>query len=232
MLIAEDLTIGQRGQPTAVRRASLRVDKGEIVGIIGSNGSGKSEVVQGIVGLLPILSGTVHFEGRAIHRLAAHRIAKSGVSFVPEGRHIFTGLSVAENLQVPTARAKRRSLDEEIWERFPVLQRYWRQSASSLSGGEQQQLAIARALVTDPKAIILDEPSAGLSPVLVEAVYSILHDLKKDKGILVVEQLANLILPWADRIYVMRAGQIVFEGVPDDVSEPDRLRDLYLGAGG
>jgi ABC-type branched-subunit amino acid transport system ATPase component len=230
LLSVNNVSIGFPHRPLAVQEATLRIEPGEFVGILGTNGSGKSELVQGIAGLIPVRSGTITLDGKVLSGKSCPYITRNGVALVPEGRHVFTDLTVLENLEVTLPRRERELLDG-IWERFPILHERADQLAGALSGGEQQQLAIGRALLMKPSLLLLDEPSAGLSPRLVNVVYDKLAEATRDMAVVVVEQVASLLLHRVDRLYVMRAGRIVKECLPAELEDPVTLRQLYFGAG-
>jgi branched-chain amino acid transport system ATP-binding protein len=233
MLRLENVSIGYPHRPLAVFDATMEVGPGEFIGILGTNGSGKSELVQGIAGLIPVQSGVISLDRHQLSGRTCSHITKHGIALVPEGRHVFTELTVRENLDVTLPRGG-STLLETIWEQFPILEERSGQLASSLSGGEQQQLAIARALLMRPRALLLDEPSAGLSPRLVTLVYDTLAKLiqaSNDLAIIVVEQVATLLVNRIDRAFVMRAGRIVKESAPEELSDPLELRRLYFGEG-
>jgi branched-chain amino acid transport system ATP-binding protein len=229
LLEVDEISVGYPGRPLAVQSASLRAEVGELVAVIGTNGSGKSELIQAIAGLIPVTAGTVALDGRRLERMPAHRIARAGVALVPEGRHVFADLTVLDNLKVAVSRRVASQRVPEILEQFPILEERKGYRAGALSGGEQQQLAIGRALLMSPSVLLLDEPSAGLSPLLVTAVYEKLERLKASMAVVVVEQVANLVLPRADRVYVMRAGRVVKEATPQELSDPEELQYLYFG---
>jgi branched-chain amino acid transport system ATP-binding protein len=231
MLSLAGVSIGHPHRPLAVRDATMHVGPGEFVGIIGTNGSGKSELVQGIAGLIPVQEGRIALNDRRLDGLSAHRLATSGVALVPEGRHVFVELTVRENLEVAVPRRKRH-LIAGVLQRFPILTERADQPAGALSGGEQQQLAIARALLMEPEVILLDEPSAGLSPLMVNLVYEQLEQSRGSMAIVVVEQVASLLMHRVDRLYVMRAGRIVKHARPEELSDPMELRRLYFGESG
>jgi branched-chain amino acid transport system ATP-binding protein len=222
------------GRIRAVRNVSLHVEQGEIVGLLGPNGAGKTTTLAAIAGALSPASGSIHLEGNLITGLAPEQIVRRGVALVPEGRHIFATLSVAENLAIGAAtRARDTILDEDIEReltRFPVLRRYYRSNAGKLSGGEQQQLVIARALLSRPRLLLLDEPSLGLSPVLVDVIFDTIAELR-DSGItvLLVEQNAARAIEIADRCYVLRTGAVVAEAGRGEL-HPDELGAIYLGS--
>jgi branched-chain amino acid transport system ATP-binding protein len=219
----------------ALRGISLEVNQGEIVGVVGPNGAGKSTTLMATMGVVRPTSGSVTFEGRSLVGLAPERIVKQGLSLVPEGRRILATLTVAENLRlgatVRTDRAAVKADLEEIFERFPILKTYADTTAGRLSGGEQQQLAIARALLSRPRLLLLDEPSLGLAPLMLDLVFEVLQQLK-DEGttILLVEQNANRTLELADRTYVLRTGAIELEGTRDELLRRADFEAAYLGA--
>ena len=223
------------GQLAAVRGVTVNVERGEIVCIVGPNGAGKSTTLQTIAGALSPAAGDIRLGGRSIVGEAPENIARMGVSLVPEGRHVFTQLSVEENIRLGSQMRKDRDGIEEDFERmmvsFPFLRDRLATTGGKLSGGEQQQLVIARALMTNPKIILLDEPSLGLAPIVVDKVYEILLGLR-DAGItlLVVEQSTHRALENADRVYVLRSGEIVLHGKSAELTDED-LEAAYFGYG-
>ena len=235
MLNVTDLHISY-GSIGAVRGVALEVAEGEAVGIIGPNGAGKSSTLKAIVGLLRPKAGSIELDGEPLVGQRPDSIVRRGVALVPEGRQIFGTLTVAENLRL--GRAIRRNgadLDSEldrVLELFPVLRQYYRSSAGKLSGGEQQQLAIARALILNPRLLLLDEPSLGLAPRIVELVFEVLERLRSQgTTILLVEQIAARTIAFADRTYILRTGQIMFSGSRAELQQRDDLADLYMGFG-
>lgn len=228
MLKLENVSIGHPHRPLAVREATMSIGPSEFVGVLGTNGSGKSELVQGIAGLIPIQQGTVTLDGRAVRSTRTFGRERERVALVPEGRHVFTDLTVRENLELVVSR-RRRDLIPTMLERFPILQERSRALAGTLSGGEQQQLAIARSLLMEPSVLLLDEPSAGLSPLMVKAVYDLLDQVRKTMAIVVVEQVASLLLSRVDRLHVMSGGRIVHGVRPEELADPLVLRRLYFG---
>ncbi len=233
MLTVEHLSV-QYGRIRALRDVSMRVDAGEIVGLLGPNGAGKTTTLSAIAGLLPLAGGRVTLDGKDVSGTSPEAMVRQGVALVPEGRHIFGTLSVADNLRVgATVRRDRAAVQGDIERelvRFPVLRRYYRTDAGKLSGGEQQQLAIARALVSRPRLLLLDEPSLGLSPVLVDVVIDAIQALRDDGlTILLVEQNATRAVEVADRCYVLRTGSMVAEARRGEL-HPDELGAIYLGA--
>jgi branched-chain amino acid transport system permease protein len=235
LLAVHDLTV-HYGNLAAVQGVSIEVAPGELVGLIGANGAGKSTTLGTIAGFLTPTSGTVELEGRSLVGQTPERIVRRGIALVPEGRRIFGTLSVAENLQLGmTAIGDRALVDEtleDVLERFPVLRRYYRSSAAKLSGGEQQQLAIARGLLSRPRLLLLDEPSLGLAPLMVDIVFDTLAQLREaGTTILLVEQNAAATVELADRTYVLTTGRLVRSGTRDELmARPDFVSE-YLGVG-
>jgi branched-chain amino acid transport system ATP-binding protein len=221
-------------QVPAVREASLAVGMGEIVSIVGSNGAGKSTVLRAISGVVHPIGGSIVLEGRRIDQLEPHQVARMGIAHVPEGRRIFPHLTVEENLWmggliVPSRRQIEANL-RAVFELFPILAERRRQLGGTLSGGEQQMLAIGRALVSDPKLLLLDEPSLGLAPKIVDAVFDVIASLhRQERTVLLVEQNAYLSLEVADRAYVLEAGRIVLEGRARDLIDHPHVKRAYLG---
>jgi branched-chain amino acid transport system ATP-binding protein len=221
------------GNIRAVDGASLRVETGELVAIIGSNGAGKSTTLKAISGLLRPRSGAIVYDGRDITDLSTDRIVALGISHCPEGRHIFGRLTVRENLvlggvQRPAAEARRDI--ELVGDTFPRLRDRMKQAGGTLSGGEQQMLAIARALMSKPRLLLLDEPSLGLAPLMVEHIFEVIDGLKREGlTILLVEQNVHHALDAADRAYVMEAGRITLEGPAGSLRHDPRIEQSYLG---
>jgi branched-chain amino acid transport system ATP-binding protein len=234
LLEVENLSVFY-GSIEALRGISLRVELGEVVTLIGANGAGKSTTLRTISGLLQPKRGSIRFAGQAIQGWAPHRVVKCGLVQVPEGREIFANLTVDENLQLAAYlrkdRAAIRSDRERALELFPRIRERLRQQAGTLSGGEQQMLAIARALVAKPKLLMLDEPSLGLAPQLVQSIFQVIGDINREgTTILLVEQNANMALRVASRAYVIEVGQIRMEGSAKDLAASDEVRKAYLGA--
>jgi branched-chain amino acid transport system ATP-binding protein len=230
-LEVRDLHVAYGGVP-AVRGLSLTVGSGEIVGLIGPNGAGKSTTLHAITGLVPAFAGDVIFDGSSIRGRAPERIATAGIALVPEGRRLFAELTVEENLRLGLA-ARREpggaEAVEETLELFPALRESRRRPAGVLSGGQQQQLAIGRALVSAPSILLLDEPSLGLAPTIVDVVFATLVGIR-DRGIavLLVEQRAQRTVALADRTYVIANGELRLLLTPDDAADTDRMVAAYL----
>jgi branched-chain amino acid transport system ATP-binding protein len=233
MLTIRDLTV-HYGRVLAVQGISLEVARGEVVGLIGPNGAGKSTMLSALTGLVRPTAGLITFEQQRLVGLAPEQIVRLGISLVPEGRRIFQTLTVAENLLLGTSARSKADPDalESMLTRFPVLRMYYRASAGRLSGGEQQQLAIARALLARPRLLLLDEPSIGLAPKAIDIVFETLTALREEgTTILLVEQNARRTVAFADRTYVLRAGTVVFSGGREEFVGSDAVADLYLGVG-
>lgn len=230
MLSVENLTV-RYGAVEAVRDVSLRVDEGETVALVGPNGAGKTSVLNAIVGLVPS-TGRVVFGGRELAGLRTESIVRQGIALVPEHRRLFRNLTVRENLELGgTLGGDEGGQRERLLERFPILAARVDQQAGYLSGGEAQQLAIARALMARPKLLLLDEPSLGLAPRLVEEVFGLVAELREQgMTILLVEQNAYMALEVSDRAYVMRTGELEAERVASELLDEDALLRTYLGA--
>ena len=218
----------------AVRGISIAVEEGEIVTLIGANGAGKSTTLRTISGLKRPSSGTIEFAGERIDTVAPDQITKFGIAHVPEGRHVFPFMSVVENLEIGaylrTNKAAINKSYEEVFEHFPRLRERRNQQAGTLSGGEQQMLAMGRALMTDPKLILMDEPSLGLSPIMCREIAKIIRDLHQlGRTIVLVEQNARLALALAQKGYVMETGTIALQGPAKDLRENDDVKNTYLG---
>ena len=222
------------GDAPALWDVSLEVGDGELVAVVGPNGSGKTTLINAIAGLLPVRGGTLRFGGEDLTRLAAHEVSSRGIAIVPEGRRLFTGMTVEENLEIgcyaPGVRATLRARLEHVYAIFPLLRARRRQAAGTLSGGEQQMAAIGRALMAAPRLLLLDEPSLGLSPAIVDHVFEVIVELHRaGTAVLLVEQNVAKALAVADRAYVLSEGRIVSAGPPARLLvEPD-IRGVYLG---
>jgi branched-chain amino acid transport system ATP-binding protein len=223
------------GSVQAIRNVSFIVGKGEIVTLIGANGAGKSTILRAISGVVRTGTGSIAHAGKSISGLPSHRIARLGIAHVPEGRGVFANMSVRENLEMGGYTRSSRKEMEESFERvfglFPRLAERTNQLAGTLSGGEQQMLAIGRGLVQRPDLLLLDEPSMGLSPVLVSEIFRMIGEINRTgTTILLVEQNASMALAIADRAYVLEAGEIALEGKASDLREDPKVRAAYLGA--
>lgn len=221
------------GAISALRDADLTVGAGEVVGLIGPNGAGKTTLLGSIAGLLRAETGTVRFDGADISRAQPEKILRAGLALVPEHRRIFTDMTVEENLKIggiTTSASDRSELLAEMADLFPVLREKWDVAAGYLSGGEAQQLAIARALMSKPKLIMMDEPSLGLAPILVDQIFELIDTLRaQGRTILVVEQNATRMLHAADRAYVLRSGEMVASGTGGELLERSDLFDIFVG---
>ena len=234
MLEIRDLNV-HYGAIHALKGISLTVGDGELVSLIGANGAGKTTTLHTISGLLKATSGSITLDGADLQKVPANTIINLGLAHVPEGRHVFASMTVEENLKMGayTLRdAKRVAANmEKVYGHFPRLQERRRQLAGTLSGGEQQMLATGRALMTDPKMVLMDEPSMGLSPILVKEIFKIIRELHESGiTILLVEQNAKMALSVSDRAYVLETGSISMEGPAAQLAEDDRVRKAYLGA--
>jgi branched-chain amino acid transport system ATP-binding protein len=235
LLEVRDLRVAY-GQVEAVRGVSLAVEEGRIVALIGPNGAGKTSLLSALAGLVPPAGGTVRLGGRDVTGLPAHRAVAAGLSLVPEGRAILGRMTVEENLRLAgelrRPRAEVEAALQEQYARFPVLgERRW-SLAGTLSGGEQQMLAFARALVARPRILLLDEPSMGLSPLLVARIFETVQGIHREgRTILLVEQNARIALSVADHAYVLERGQVALSGPCREVREDARVREAYLGGG-
>ena len=234
MLRLDDVWAGY-GAAVALQGVSLEVPTGTVVALLGANGAGKSSTMAAIAGLLPLRRGAIDFDGRPLHRLAVEARVRAGVALVAEGRMVLRQLTVLENLRlgayVRRDRAEARRDLDALLERFPVLGRRRAQPAGLLSGGEQQQLVIARALMSRPRLLLLDEPSLGLAPALVREVFATIGAIREDGvTVLVADQNAELALLVADRGYVLRTGRVALEGAAADLRADDGVRRSYLGA--
>jgi branched-chain amino acid transport system ATP-binding protein len=224
------------GRLVVLKGVSLHVRAGEVVTLIGGNGAGKSTLLKAVCGLVPVRRGVVEFAGQDLTRLPAERIVSLGLALVPEGRRVFASLSVAANLELGAFHRRdrqqvRRDL-EELMARFPLLRERAGQPAGTLSGGEQQILAIARALMSRPRLLMLDEPSMGLAPKMLAQVYEILAELKRaGTTLLLVEQNARAALKLADRGYVLETGRIILQGSAAELQEDPEVQRAYLGKG-
>ena len=218
----------------AIKGVSFHVDEGEVIALIGANGAGKTTILHTITGLLSAENGSVDFAGTNISKLPAHKIVAMGMAHVPEGRRVFSNLTVLQNLRMGAYtrkdKAEVEASLENVYNRFPRLKERQNQMAGTLSGGEQQMLAMGRALMSKPKLLMMDEPSMGLAPILVEQIFDIIRALHKaGTTILLVEQNAQMALSVADRAYVLETGRIVMSGTGSELAQSDEIRRAYLG---
>lgn len=233
MLEVKDLEV-YYGVIQAIKGISFHVDKGEVIALIGANGAGKTTTLHTVTGLISPKNGHVLFEGKDITKVPAHKIVSMGMAHVPEGRRVFAELSVYENLKMGAYTRKDKNEIEEslknVYKRFPRLEERKNQMAGTLSGGEQQMLAMGRALMSRPKIILMDEPSMGLSPIMVNEIFDIIRSVSESgTTVLLVEQNAKKALAIADRAYVLETGKIVLEGKAKDLLEDDSIKKAYLG---
>ncbi len=233
ILTVEDLQV-YYGVIQAIKGVSFEVNQGEIISLIGANGAGKTTILHTITGLLPAKTGKVTFDGHALNHMQAHKIVSLGMAHVPEGRRVFQQLSVMDNLQLGayTRRDKQEIAEslEKVFVRFPRLKERRKQTAGTLSGGEQQMLAIGRALMSRPKMLLLDEPSMGLSPILVQEIFQCITEVNRDgTTVLLVEQNAKMALSISHRAYVLETGTISLEGPAAELLDNEQVRQAYLG---
>ena len=233
MLKVSNLSISYK-KINAVREISFEIREGEIVSLIGSNGAGKTSTMRAISGLIKAKSGSIQFNGKEILGMSPTQIVSAGIVHVPEGRQVFSKLSVGENLQLGGYLTKDRRILKErmnyVFDMFPILKERIHQKAGSLSGGEQQMLAIGRGLVTGAKLLLLDEPSLGLAPIVVEQVFEVIQTLQRNgMTILLVEQNAWDAMAISNRTYIMESGAIVMEGPSEEVAENEEVKRIYLG---
>lgn len=233
MLKVENLSV-HYGMIQAVRDVSFEVNEGEVVSLIGANGAGKTTILRTLSGLVRPSSGRIEFLGQEIQKTPAQKIVASGLSQVPEGRHVFPGLTVMENLEMgaflKTNREENQANLKKVFSRFPRLEERKNQDAATLSGGEQQMLAMGRALMSTPKLLLLDEPSMGLAPIFIQEIFDIIQDIQKQgTTVLLIEQNANKALSIANRGYVLETGKIVLSGTGQELLASDEVRKAYLG---
>ena len=232
LLEVEDLRVGY-GKVEAVKGISFRVDAGEVVTLIGANGAGKTTTLRTLSGLLSAVTGTVMFDGKQLGGVPAHKVVARGLAHSPEGRHIFPRMTIEENLQLGAFLRKDKEIASDLakmCELFPILGERSGQRAGTLSGGEQQMLAMARALMSRPKLLMLDEPSMGLSPIMMQRIMATIKELREQgTTILLVEQNAQAALSLADRGYVLETGKIVLEGTGAELLQDESVRKAYLG---
>ena len=232
MLKVSDLHV-YYGSIHAVKGVSFEVHEGEVVTLIGANGAGKSTILNTVSGLLHPRSGSILFHGKDLHGVPAHKLVGMGLAQVPEGRHVFLQMTVQENLEMGAFSQPSSGIEadlESVYQRFPRLLERRKQIAGTLSGGEQQMLAMGRALMSHPKLLMLDEPSMGLAPILVEQIFGIIRELHASgTTILLVEQNAQAALEVADRAYVLETGRIVLSGTGAELLASDQVQKAYLG---
>ncbi|MGV3087748.1 ABC transporter ATP-binding protein [Streptococcus suis] len=233
MLEVKDLSVNY-GAIEAVKDVSFEVNEGEVVTLIGANGAGKTSILRTISGLVRPSAGSISFLGNEIQKVPARKIVADGLSQVPEGRHVFAGLTVMENLEMGAFLRNNREENQanlkKIFDRFPRLEERKNQDAATLSGGEQQMLAMGRALMSQPKLLLLDEPSMGLAPIFIQEIFDIIQDIQKQgTTVLLIEQNANKALAIADRGYVLETGKVVLSGTGKELLASDEVRKAYLG---
>jgi len=233
MLEVKDLEV-YYGVIQAIKGISFHVDEGEVIALIGANGAGKTTTLQTITGMLNAKAGSILFEGEELTKIPGHKIVSMGMAHVPEGRRVFAQLSVLENLKLGAYTRKDKDEIEEslqrVYKSFPRLEERKNQLAGTLSGGEQQMLAMGRALMSKPRIILMDEPSMGLSPIFVEEIFNIIKEVSASgTTVLLVEQNAKKALSIADRAYVLETGKVVLEGKASDLMENESIKKAYLG---
>lgn len=233
MLNVKDLTV-HYGVIEAIRNISFSVQEGEIVSLIGANGAGKTTILKTISGLIQPSSGEINYLDHSIQKESARQIVKAGISHVPEGRHVFGGMTVFENLEMGAFMRKDREVIKKdlkrVYEHFPILEERRKQDAATLSGGEQQMLAMGRALMSQPKLLLLDEPSMGLAPLFIQSIFDIIEEINGEgTTILLIEQNAKVALEAADRGYVLESGEVVQSGTGQELLASDAVQKAYLG---
>ena len=233
MLKVENLSI-KYGSIEAVKNVSFEVNEGEVVTLIGANGAGKTSILRTISGLFRPTEGTISYLGNDIHKTPARKIVAEGLAQVPEGRHVFAGLTVMEDLEMGAFlhpnKEEIAALLKKVFQRFPRLEERKNKDAATLSGGEQQMLAMGRALMSRPKLLLLDEPSMGLAPIFIQEIFDIIEDIKaQGTTVLLIEQNANKALSIADRGYVLETGKLVLSGTGEELLASDEVRKAYLG---
>ncbi len=233
LLKVENLSISY-GAIEAVKDISFEVNEGEVVTLIGANGAGKTSTLRAISGLEKVSSGKIIYNGQEIQKIPARKIVAEGLSQVPEGRHVFPGMTVLENLEMGAFLSNDKDKNllnlKKVFSRFPRLEERKNQDAATLSGGEQQMLAMGRALMSQPKLLLLDEPSMGLAPIFIQEIFDIIQDIQKQgTTVLLIEQNANKALAIADRGYVLETGKIVLSGTGKELLASEEVRKAYLG---
>jgi len=234
MLRIDDLNLNY-GPVLALRGVSLHIDDGEIVSLLGANGAGKTSLLRAISGLEKVASGNIRFQGRSVVGVKPHLLVPMGIAHSPEGRHIFPDLTVAENLDMGAFIISDKAIvaqnRERVFHYFPILAERQQQKGGSLSGGEQQMLAVGRALMSSPKLLMLDEPSLGLAPKIIDQIFAIIRQVNREEKVTIflVEQNANEALLHSDRAYILEQGVVSLEGASSELIEDERVRDAYLG---
>lgn len=234
MLVVKDLVSGYSKMP-AIHGVSFNVEKGQVVAILGSNGAGKTTTLKTVMGVLPAMSGTITYKGENLVGVPSHKMVLKGLSMVPEGRHLFPKMSIYDNLMMGAYSVKDKDSIakklETIYEIFPILSERKTQLAGTMSGGEQQMVAIGRALMSDPELLILDEPSLGIMPKLVDEIFEFIKKINKEMGvtIVIIEQNAEKTLAFSDYAYVISEGQTVIEGTGEALMKDDQVQRVYLG---
>ena len=233
MLEVKDLSV-YYGVIQALKGISFEVEEGDVIALIGANGAGKTTTLHALTGLIPVKSGSIVFEGKDITKVPGYKLVSMGIAHVPEGRRVFAQLTVLQNLKMGAYTRNNKQESEEtiqkIYKRFPRLEERKNQLAGPLSGGEQQMLAMGRALMSNASMLMLDEPSMGLSPLLVQEIFDIIRDIHKEgMTILLVEQNAQMALSVADRAYVLETGRVVMDGTGAELLTNERVRSAYLG---
>ncbi|MEN2997101.1 MAG: ABC transporter ATP-binding protein [Acetomicrobium sp.] len=237
LLVLKDVVVSY-GAVTALKGVSIKLNHGQIIAVLGANGAGKSTMLKSISKIVPLKEGKIFYKGKDMASLSAHDLAFQGISHVPEGRRVFPTLTVEENLNLGAYGARKRLLDEEveetkkwIFELFPVLAERKNQLAGTLSGGEQQMLAIGRGLIAKPTLLLLDEPSLGLAPILVKEIFNAIRKIHEESGtsILLVEQNAKKALAESDYAYILETGKISIEGPASELAGDERVKAAYLG---
>ena len=233
MLEVNNLSV-HYGVIQAVREVSFKVEEGQVVSLIGANGAGKTSILRTISGLVRPSNGIISFEGQEIQKAPARKIVKDGISQVPEGRHVFSGLTVMENLEMGaflnSNREENQANLKKIFSRFPRLEERKNQDSATLSGGEQQMLAMGLALMSQPKLLLLDEPPMGLAPIFIQEIFDIIQDIQKQgTTVLLIEQNANKALAISDYAYVLETGKVSMSGTGQELLASDEVRKAYLG---
>ena len=233
MLEVKDLQV-YYGVIQALKGISFHVEQGEVIALIGANGAGKTTTLQTLTGIIPAKAGSIIYEGKNLTKTPAHKIVEMGMAHVPEGRRVFANMTVLQNLKMGAfTRSDKNEIDatiEKVYKRFPRLKERQNQTAGTLSGGEQQMLAMGRALMSQPKIILMDEPSMGLSPIFVNEIFDIIKEVSESgTTVLLVEQNAKKALSIADRAYVLETGRITLEGKASDLLHDESVQKAYLG---